>query len=622
MRELVKSIFRLSWVAPLFGIRQMANLPGGLGEGPVNPLADAFEHVGEAASAELAGAFRNLYNGVTGAPGLAAPSRPDFVQAHRLPVTSGQRPTLTRELSDADLEERLARMRATLSSRERLGAQAPAHSSIVGSIQKGRLNTDSFVVIGEGLAAGTGDFFLSKDSQATSFPAQLAGCIGAQFRQPLFEPPGIGEADGFARWPVILPSPLQSTVLNDVLAEAPDNLAVPGFTVSDAVRLKPREPLIARECAKQTAANLILGMPHMALGRKDALRTQLECALAKRPTFSIVELGFAEALKAAKSCDVGAPNSDEFAKNYVRILRELRKTGATVLVMTVPNPFDTAYFSDIQSAARVVKLGPELLMELWHLGAADHVTVPGLNEIAYQLYAASIGPSSATAIQPLPTECIVSGDVASCVGSKVQALNDAIRRLASAESCIVYDLCALFCRVRSRGVAAGNRTLTGDYLGGFYSLNGYYPGATGNALIANEILDVLNHGCDARFIPIDLPAVQAADPVANYKPAAGPNWTRSDLTSPVPLPMPVLPPQPASILSTSRAWSARLPNLAPQSGWALQLPPGLEQVLPLNAAMSYFGDAISAQNCRTPQTIQWGSGGNLFFGGLAMSTPN
>jgi len=50
----------------------------------------------------------------------------------------------------------------------------------------------------------------------------------------------------------------------------------------------------------------------------------------------------------------------------------------------------------------------------------------------------------------------------------------------------------------------------------------------------------------------------------------------------------------------------------------LQLPPGLEQVLPLNPELSYFGDALSAQNCRTPQTIQWGSGGNLFFNGLAM----
>ncbi len=50
----------------------------------------------------------------------------------------------------------------------------------------------------------------------------------------------------------------------------------------------------------------------------------------------------------------------------------------------------------------------------------------------------------------------------------------------------------------------------------------------------------------------------------------------------------------------------------------LQLPPGLEQVLPLSKAASYFGDAIAALDCQDAQGIQWGSCNNLLFGGLAI----
>jgi len=50
----------------------------------------------------------------------------------------------------------------------------------------------------------------------------------------------------------------------------------------------------------------------------------------------------------------------------------------------------------------------------------------------------------------------------------------------------------------------------------------------------------------------------------------------------------------------------------------LQLPPGLEQVLPLSKAASYFGDAIRAVNCRNDKDSQYGSCGSLLFGGLAM----
>src|ERR1051326_163843 len=119
-------------------------------------------------------------------------------------------------------------------------------------VNRGRLNTSRFVVLGEGLAAGMGDFSLSDVTQQYSFPAQIAQQIGADFPQSLIQPPGIGDVPGFAPWPVIVPSALQSTVLDQIPPDPPSNLSVPGFTVADALRMRPHEPIIDRASSKQT----------------------------------------------------------------------------------------------------------------------------------------------------------------------------------------------------------------------------------------------------------------------------------------------------------------------------------------------------------------------------------
>lgn len=459
------------------------------------------------------------------------------------------------------------------------------------------------------------DFSLYDDFQNYSFPAQMARQMGAPFVQPLVQPPGIGDVPGFAPWSVVTPSPLQSTVLDQIPPLRTSNLSVPGLTVAEAICLRPQEPLIDRTSPKQTLVNLILGLDQMAYGSEKPWRTQLENALQLKPTLALVELGFAEALEAAVNGDPARlPETETFAKSYMEIVGSLKAAGAEIVLLAIPDPLDTAYFSTIQTAASIVKLDPQLLRELWNLPHNAFVTAVGLNEIGFQVYAASIAPSPGNAIGPLPAGSVLAADVATQLRSGVRQLNQIIADVSAAEGATMYDLTSLFRRVHDNGVQIGGRTLAGDYLGGFYSLNGYYPGFTGQAVIANEILAALNQKFGASFPPIDLASVMASDPVAVYQKAAGPNWTRQALTSPQPLP---LPPSPAS----------RPPLPPPQQSVSqvietenrpLQLPPGLEQVIAIDPDGSYFGDALSAQNCRTPQTIQWASCGALYFRGLAM----
>ena len=68
--------------------------------------------------------------------------------------------------------------------------------------------------------------------------------------------------------------------------------------------------------------------------------------------------------------------------------------GAQVVLLTIPDPLDTAFFSTIQRAGPVVKLDPQLLRELWDLPADILITINGLKEMSFRLYATSIAPSS------------------------------------------------------------------------------------------------------------------------------------------------------------------------------------------------------------------------------------
>jgi hypothetical protein len=58
-----------------------------------------------------------------------------------------------------------------------------------------------------------------------------------------------------------------------------------------------------------------------------------------------------------------------------------------------------------------------------------------------------------------------------------------------------------------------------------------------------------------------------------------------------------------------------LPNLPVK----LKLPPGLDETLPLNKTMSFFGDALHAVDCTNDDDLPYGTCGNQLFGGLVMT---
>jgi hypothetical protein len=593
MREFIRSMFSFSWAMSIFGAQQMANA--------VNPskAAKALDNIKNAAAKEFDELTQTAF------------AAGDNLQRRLVDIVSGVRPTAQTGPPNSSTVSRGSRENQTSS----YAAASPLRTARVHS---GRLDTTTFITLGEGLAAGMGNFTLIDESQKASFPAQLARQIQAEFPQALIQPPGICDAVGFAQLPVRVPAPTQTTVLEPFPPVPVSNLSVPGFKLTDALNLRPAQPLVHRNDAKQTAANLILSVLPIMNGDEGPLPTQLECALQRHPSFTLIELGYYDVLEAAVKGDLDLlADAGSFRSDYEQLLRSLAKSGSELLVLTTPDPMDTAHFSTVEVAARILKVERAVIETIYDLKDDDFITVNGLNEIGFQFFAKTI--------KPLPAGSILGAEFASQVRSRVQELNAEITALAHSHGALVYDLHAFLRRIADEGIPVGSRRLTGEFLGGFYLLNGYYPGETGHALIANEIVHLLNSTFGADFPEVDIQEVLLRDPVAAYRQAPGSNWTASQLSQLQ------IAAGPSALAPTKAFREQRKSSGQAPVGWddlgeseeegppaPLQLPPGLEQVLPLSKAASYFGDAILAVNCRDAKESQYGSCGALLFGGLAM----
>jgi len=575
MRDLIRSMVHLSVAMPTLAMKQATEM--WKARGTTESLARDLDSVSQAVEGQLEGRARDIFD-------------------------EGVR--LEREVfGDAKAAE------AEPSASQ--PASAPA------AVDAGDIDVRTIVVLGEGLAAGFGDFTLAEEYQRESFAAQLAAQIGRPFTQPAIESPGLGEAPGFARLPVSVPAFTQTTVLSELgRRSAPHNLSVPGFRVSDAAGLRPSQPLVRQDDARQTLANLILGLPELLDGSA-AGASQLERAVALEPTLALVELGFYEVLEAAVAGRPGGlPDVAAFRADYERVVSGLRKAGAAVMLLTIPDPLDTAYFSTIDSAAANLRVTAPLLVKAYELAHDDQISIPGLVEMGFQITSDSIGS--------LPVGAVVKDAVVAQVSERVRELNEVIQALAAAHQAEVFDLAALLHGVAENGVQVGARKLSADFLGGFYLLNGYYPGATGQAYIANAILDQLNRDHHASFRAVDLEKVLQRDPAAGQRPAGGPAVSGADLkrtaTGVTEVASRRLDSPGSGARRTARASKSASKGAGKAGAKAtrLELPPGLQQSLPLSRAASYFGDAIRAVNCREADDQMFGGGRELLFGGLAL----
>ena len=405
----------------------------------------------------------------------------------------------------------------------------------LGTAQTRRLDTTTFVVLGEGLAAGMADYTLHYTNQQASFPALVARQMNALFPQPLVQGPGFGQPLGYQQLPVRLPAYPQTSVRVFPREPGQDNapslfifnLSVPGMTVGDALARRPVTPLIHDDDPQQTFVNLILGFPSLILKNNVPRWTQMDYAEAMHPTLALVALGYHEAATALVERDVNRmPSPANFRAQYEQIVRRLRALHAEVVVTTIPDPVDSAYLTDVESAARLMRTPNFVFYVGYGMAPDDVITREGLTEIGIQFQRGRIREVSPGAI--------LRGAALAPYRARVAALNAEIQNVARETGAVVYDMAALFRRVKTQGVAVGDRRVTAEYMSGFYSLDGLHPGRTGHALIANELISLMNSTYGRSFATVPVPQTAANDPAFASRPATGPEYSAAELGIHVP----------------------------------------------------------------------------------------
>jgi hypothetical protein len=391
--------------------------------------------------------------------------------------------------------------------------------------QQAKLDTTQFVVVGEGLAAGMADFALRQVYQDKSFGAQMARKMQTDFPQPLFEAPGIGNAPGFTAMPVHLPGTLQGSVRTPFPPYLfVFNLSIPGYRLSDSLNRRPTPPLLQRD-SLQTSTNMILGYPALVAGKDKPLWTQAEYAVQMNPTLVIVELGYYDVLEPAVNDNPSQlPDVATFGTNLATLLSRLTQgSHPQMVVMNIPNPFDTPYFNTLDGVTRLVGTPASSLMSIFGVKADDLITPYGLMLIGNLILSKNVDPLKNPLFPGLSSYfpgTVVSAATKAAVGARVAALNTVIANAAKTAGANLYDLQGLFSRIKSQGLQVGSKRLTADFLGGFYSLDNYYPGSVGQGLIANELLTLLNNNYHTTFPLLDLTTIAADDPAGRFTPAS------------------------------------------------------------------------------------------------------
>lgn len=362
-----------------------------------------------------------------------------------------------------------------------------------------------FVALGDSLAAGFVSGGLAIHPQERSVPALLARQAGvADFQLPLISEPGIPPLlaiQGFQNGsPIIVPRSNQpGAPLNLALPRPYNNLAVPGFDVSDVRRTVTGNALI----------DVILRGQGPAAAQAAALR----------PTFTLVWIGNNDVLGAATSgvvIDGVTLTTPAVFEIELRELLSVFQDGdfeSQIVVATLPDvtaiPFVTTVPPVVVNpATRQPVLGPNgqpipLIGPQGPLAPNDRVLLTATGLLAQGIgIPAAIGGTN----QPLPDQVVLSAAEVATIRARVAAFNQIIRREASGFDAAVADINALLNQAATTGVpVGGNIVLTTAFLtGGIFSYDGVHPTPLGNALAANEFIRAINDEFDDDIPPVDL----------------------------------------------------------------------------------------------------------------------
>ncbi|GAA4446645.1 hypothetical protein GCM10023091_40140 [Ravibacter arvi] len=361
----------------------------------------------------------------------------------------------------------------------------------------------TYIAIGGSLSAGVQDGGISQSSQLTSFPNLLARQIGAtEFRQPLFEGEfqnGSGTHSAFNKKGV-----LTFTEAKKPAFSTRDNLPkVTGIIHNFALPyLKVRESMIPED---QPGAFLLsfekASYQHLnrfARADQEGKLSYLAMLQEKeiKPDFFTFELGMDDFVDYFRKGGYGEmlASVTEYREGYYpenNLIRLLHKKGAKGVIANVPDVLAMPFFNFYKYDDIVALVGDGVFIQ-WLWKNDLRLIDPRDKFIPSQDLADLVQRSGKglRADNPLLDENVLSYNE---VGS-VEFYNAIVAEIATSNKLPVVDLYGLYKKIQAGGyVTDDGLKIDPSYPGGnFFSADGIFPTAAGQAVIANEFIKTFN----------------------------------------------------------------------------------------------------------------------------------
>lgn len=381
------------------------------------------------------------------------------------------------------------------------------------------------VVVGDSLAAGVENGSLADFQQIHGFGAVIARQMYTRLTLPLVPYPGAPNTLELVNPtfpPVIQPVPGTLPFLRLNPMEPVTNVAVPLQTVADALNRRPDNNLNSTDLT-QAATNLVLGFPCPVLYPCSGQpQTQVEQAVAQHPTVIVVQIGSNDILQAIRNIqDLADPTRlaafyADFNSNYGKLLDSLAATKAKIFVGNLVDVMEAAYFVRVRALAAAANIPLEQVTTLLGVDADDRLPLEAIPIAAQILTNATPGPLPATCGG---TPCKVTPSEAELAQQGIRQLNHIISLQTALHGAVPVDLFSVFDSIYQNGYQVNNVTLTADFLGGLFSLDGLHPSNTGYAIMANEFIKAVSQSLGTTYRLADVAAIARRDPLV-LKPTA------------------------------------------------------------------------------------------------------
>ncbi len=368
----------------------------------------------------------------------------------------------------------------------------------------------NMVAVGDSLAAGFQSGVLRSSGQQNSFPALIARQARTYFFLPLVTDPGFGQEISLVNGNLVVGPPVSGAPGDPRVFPlvVPQNLAVPGQDTFEALTVRPANP-------PDTLEDVLLGLPSLLTDQIPEL-SQIEWAVGLQPTLTLFWLGSNDVLGAALAGDASlATPLPAFQQAYTMALGAVATlTTSRVVVANIPDVTVIAYLTPAetiaaQAGAPLAAIGPIL-----GIGAGDLVTAPGIPLVSAILTGQTAGP--------LPPNVVLTAQEVATLRTLTAQMNGFIGAIAAQLNVPVVDINGRLNDIDQNGYQAGPFRLTTDFLGGLFSLDGFHPTNTGQAIVANAFIERMNAFYGSNVPVVDVAAIAARDPLVPRAPAVGP----------------------------------------------------------------------------------------------------